>query len=74
MQSLAGNKYVPRLGQIGCESDGRSVIKFRNFRIDFLFRLSEALEGKNTQIGHTTQVSPYLLLAATQGANRSCTY
>lgn len=29
MQSLAGNKYVPCLGQRGCESDGQSVIKFR---------------------------------------------
>ena len=29
MQSLAGNKYVPCLGQIGCESDGRSaMLKF----------------------------------------------
>lgn len=30
MQSLAGNKYVACLGQIGCESDGWSVIKFHN--------------------------------------------
>lgn len=55
MQSLAGNKYVPCLGQIGCESDGRSVIKFHNFRIDFLFRLLEPGREK-TQFGHPAHV------------------
>ena len=30
MQSLSGNKYMPRLGVLECESDGQSVIKFHN--------------------------------------------
>lgn len=70
MQSLAGNKYVPRLGQIGCESDGRSVIKFHNnLRIDFLLRLSEPWRGK-TQ----TDTSFFLYFFVTmKDANRSST-
>lgn len=62
MQSLAGNKYVPRLGQIECESDGWSVIKFHNFRKDFLFRLLRPLEGKDSN--WASEVSPYLLICS----------
>lgn len=50
MRSLAGNKYVPRLGELGCESDGRAVNKFHNFRIElgFFYYDFQMLEGKTS--------------------------
>lgn len=74
MQSLAGNKYVPRLGQIGCESDGRSVIKFHNFRIDFLFRLLRALEGKDSNWASYAKFLLIYFFAAISFRSRGCTY
>lgn len=53
MQSLAGNKYVPHLGLIGCESDGQSVIKFHNITSGCVFT-SHFYGGNKTQIGHST--------------------
>lgn len=50
MQSLAGNKYVPRLGVAGCESDGQSTYESfsqHNSRVDSLHpQRFRALDGE----------------------------
>lgn len=76
MQSLAGNKYVPRLGQIGCESDGRSVIKFHNTTSGLISSSDfQSLGGKKTQTGHTDTSSLLIYFFVTvEDAKRSRTY
>lgn len=63
MQSLAGNKYVPCLGQIGCESDGQSVIKFHNTTSGLISSSDfQSFGGKKTQTGPTDTSSLLIYL------------
>lgn len=71
MQSLAGNKYVPRLGQIGCESDGWSVIKFRNITSGLISSSDfSSLGGKRLKLGTVEKFLLIYFFAATTGCQQ----